>query len=226
MQSSLARLLEIGFWVVIIILLSLIIGLVRVIRPTSSTVVIEEPPPSGEGPVRFNPIEPPLPTPLPAVDAPPVEIESYEAMFQEIAAEYELDWRLLAELAYQESRMNPVAVGSSNDMGLMQIIPATWNEWAPQVGVSDPFDPPSNARVAAAYLAYLREFSQAYGYPEEHWMIVGYNWGPNNLYRLFTSQGDWNHVPEPQRQYTIAILQAAANREDRWQNLDFSNKKD
>jgi soluble lytic murein transglycosylase-like protein len=141
----------------------------------------------------------------------------YEAMFQEIAPQYGLDWHLLAELAYQESRMNPQALGQSHDMGLMQIIPSTWDEWAPRVGVSDPFDPYSNTLVAAAYLAYIRDYTAAKGYPEERWMLVGYNWGPDNLRRLFEDKGDFDDVPEKQRHYALAILQAHTDELARWQ---------
>jgi soluble lytic murein transglycosylase-like protein len=149
---------------------------------------------------------------------PRVEAEiDYEAMFREIAPQYGLDWRLLAELAYQESRMNPQALGQSHDMGLMQIIPSTWAEWAPRVGVSDPFDPYSNTLVAAAYLAYIRNYTAAKGHPEEYWMLVGYNWGPNNLRLLFEANGDFDDVPEKQRRYALTILQAHTDELARWQ---------
>jgi membrane-bound lytic murein transglycosylase F len=138
-------------------------------------------------------------------------------MFREIAPQYGLDWRLLAELAYQESRMNPQALGQSHDMGLMQIIPSTWAEWAPRVGVSDPFDPYSNTLVAAAYLAYIRNYTAAKGHPEEYWMLVGYNWGPNNLRLLFEANGDFDDVPEKQRRYALTILQAHTDELARWQ---------
>lgn len=136
---------------------------------------------------------------------------TYEAMFREIAPRYGLDWRLLAGLAYQESRLNPWAIGRDNDMGLMQILPSTWNEWAPQVGVTDPFDPYSNVSVAAAYLAYLREYCQARGYPETQWMLIGYNWGPDNLRQLFERNGRWAQVPDKQRRYVLNILQVSGS---------------
>jgi soluble lytic murein transglycosylase-like protein len=141
---------------------------------------------------------------------------SYEEMFQEVALMYGLDWHLLAELAYQESRMNALALGKDNDMGLMQIIPSTWEEWAPQVGVSDPFDPYSNVLVGAAYLAYVRDYCQAKGRPEIYWMVVGYNWGPDNLRQLFEQNGDWAQVPPRQRRYALEILQAVSDNSARW----------
>ena len=140
---------------------------------------------------------------------------SYEEIFKEIAPQYGLDWRLLAEIAYQESRMDRFALGKDNDMGLMQIIPSTWSEWAPKVGVSDPYDPYSNVLVAAAYLAYIRDYARSRGYTEEYWMLVGYNWGPNNLSELF----DYKQVQIPDRQdrYATDILRAVSAGSARWQ---------
>jgi soluble lytic murein transglycosylase-like protein len=160
-----------------------------------------------------------LPTSIPPAPA----TRTYEAMFQEIARQHNLDWRLLAELAYQESRMNPWAIGRDNDMGLMQVIPSTWEVWAPKVGVSDPFDPDSNARVGAAFLAYVRDYCRAYGYTDPQWMLVGYNWGPDNLRRLFLQQGGWAQVPVKQRRYALEILEATYSRSDRWRENSSPN---
>lgn len=151
-----------------------------------------------------------LPLTLRSVNGADYASMTYEEMFREIALQYKLDWRLLAGLAYQESRLNPWAIGRDNDLGLMQILPSTWNEWAPQVGVTDPFDPYSNVLVAAAYLAYLREYCQTRGYPETQWMLIGYNWGPANLRQLFERNGRWAQVPEKQRRYAVNILQTAS----------------
>lgn len=155
----------------------------------------------------------PAPTALPAV----TPALTYEEIFQKVALQYNLDWRVLAEVAYRESRLNPLAVGRNNDMGLMQIIPATWNEWAPKVGVSDPFDPYSNVQVAGAYLAYLRGYCQARGFYETRWMLVGYNWGPKNIQELFESRGGWDQVPEKQRQYALVIMEAASRPTLHWE---------
>jgi len=161
-------------------------------------------------------VQPEQPAALPNLEAANLP-QTYEAMFRTAAAQFGLDWRLLAELAYQESRMNPQAIGRSLDQGLMQIIPATWNKWAPQVGASNPFDPYSSVQVAAAYLAHIRDISQALGHPEPYWMLIGYNWGPDNLRRLFENNGGWGQVPEKQRRYALDILQAVAGAQDRWQ---------
>ena len=82
---------------------------------------------------------------------------AFEEIFQDVAGKHKLDWHLMVEQCFRESRFDPLAVGADNDMGLMQIVPATWDDWAPKVGVYDPFDPDSNIAVAGAYLAWLRE---------------------------------------------------------------------
>lgn len=137
-----------------------------------------------------------------------------EKIFQEIALQYELNWQLLAEVAYQESRMNPLAIGKDNELGLMQILPSTWNEWSPQIGVSDPFDRYSNVLVGAAYLAYVRDYARSRGYYDEYWMLVGYNWGPNNLDQFFDQTK--TEIPKQQHQYATDILQAVSTGKSRW----------
>jgi hypothetical protein len=145
---------------------------------------------------------------------------TFEEMFQEIASQYELDWQLLARLAYRESGLDPLAVRKKDkDTGLMQIIPSTWAEWAPKVGVSDPFDPYSNVLVGAAYLAFLREYFGEMGYPEDHWILVAYNWGPHNLHQFLERGGRWAEVPEKQRRYALDILQSASDTPPGWEEI-------
>ena len=106
---------------------------------------------------------------------------TYAQMFQEIALRYDLDWRMLAAQAYVESRFDTLALGSNGDLGLMQVLPRTWKEWAPAVDVNDPFDAYSNVLVAGVYLDYLRSYLGAGGVAEVRWMLVAYNWGPDKL---------------------------------------------
>lgn len=137
---------------------------------------------------------------------------TYAEMFQKIASAYGLRWELLAEQAYRESRMDPSAVGAANDMGLMQIVPATWQEWASKVGVRDPFDPYDNLKVAAAYLAFLRDHFAELGYREYYWTLVAYNWGPGNLERHLRQGLQWNDIPEACRKYALDIIFGAEAR--------------
>ena len=136
------------------------------------------------------------------------DVMSYEAMFKEVAQDYDLDWCMLAEQAYRESRLDPSSLGGKREIGLMQIMPATWDEWAPKVGVTDPWDPYSNVLVAAAYLDYLKGYCSDIGYPGDECMLVAYNWGPHNLHELADNGEDWGQVPAKVRHYAYGILQA------------------
>jgi len=142
----------------------------------------------------------------------------YRDMFQEIARKYDFDWRVLEALAYHESSLNYRAVSSTDDMGLMQISPPTWEEWAAKVGVDDPFDPYSNILVGAAYLDFVRKLCTDRGHSEPHCMLVAYTWGPNRLDRFFKNGGTWVEVPAARRRYANRIVEMASTRED---NADF-----
>ena len=132
----------------------------------------------------------------------------YEAIFQEVATRYNLDWRILAATAQVESHLNPYALGNDGDMGLMQIIPKTWQEWAVKANadVNKPYDPYNNVQVGAAYLAYLQGYCQARGYTDIRWALVAYNWGPQNISRLAAKQGTWDDVPAKQQLYAMRII--------------------
>ncbi len=86
-----------------------------------------------------------------------------------------VDSRLLVAMAWRESGMDPFVIGNDGELGLLQIMPATWEEWA---SVGDQWDVPyDNANVAARYLRslWLRtgESSAA--------AVVAYNWGITRL---------------------------------------------
>jgi hypothetical protein len=134
---------------------------------------------------------------------------TYRALFQEVGAAYGIDWRLLAAIAYRESRLDANAVGRDGDMGLMQILPGTWNEFAPSSIAVDPFEPRHNVEVAATYLLYLQDYLNGLGHGEIYWVLAAYNWGPENVRRLIANGGSWDQVPDRPRRYVADILQSA-----------------
>lgn len=134
---------------------------------------------------------------------------TYAQMFQEIALQYDLDWRMLAAQAYEESGFDPLALGDDGDMGLMQVMPPTWREWAPKVGVSDPFDAYSNTMVAAAYLDHVRGLMGQQGKPQAQWMLVAYNWGPDKLGDFIAGGGVWDDLPAERARYAMDIMSIA-----------------
>jgi soluble lytic murein transglycosylase-like protein len=134
---------------------------------------------------------------------------TYAQMFQEIALQYDLDWRLLAAQAYQESGFDPLALGNDGDMGLMQVLPSTWREWAPKVGAQDPFDAYNNTLVAAAYLDHVRGLMGQRGKPQAQWMLVAYNWGPDKLGTFLDEGRVWDDLPPERARYATDIMSIA-----------------
>lgn len=147
-------------------------------------------------------------SPQPA-NAPAGSPQTYQEMFREIALRYDLNWRVLAAQAYIESSFDPLALGNSGDLGLMQILPSTWREWAPTVNASDPFDSYSNTLVAAVYLDYLRQQLGKKGYPQIEWMLVAYNWGIDKVLDHLAAGQGWDDLPAQRRQYALDILRVA-----------------
>lgn len=151
----------------------------------------------------------PVTEPAPAPERPEEQVITYGDLFRSVGEQAGMDWRLLAALAYRESRMDPVALGQDGDMGLMQILPATWDEFAPKVAATSPFDPMENAQVAGVYLAYLQDFLLGLGTNDLRWVLVAYNWGPERVRGLLARGGKWEDVPAPQQRYVADILYAA-----------------
>ncbi len=179
--------------------------------PTATAVPSETPTTAPTAPsVPSTPLSDELP------NVPSISDLTYQAMFQHVGAQYNMNWRLLASIAYSESSLNPTAVGKDGEQGLMQILPSTWDEFAPRVGVSDPFDPVSNVQVGTAYLAYLRERLIKKGYPEEYWALVAYNWGPNNLARLLQADGNWGGIPIIRQDYAYKIIEQITESNNEW----------
>ncbi len=134
---------------------------------------------------------------------------TYGQMFHEVANRYDLSWRLLAAQGYVESSFDSTAVGPKGSMGLMQVHPDTWDEWAPFVDVEDPFDTYSNVLVAAVYLDYLRVTLGQVGYPQTEWMLAAYNWGPDKVLNVLNNGGDWTDLPQEVQEYASDVLQIA-----------------
>lgn len=132
---------------------------------------------------------------------------TYADLFRSVGEQTGIDWRLLAALAYRESRMDPLALGRDGDMGLMQILPATWDEFAP--APANPFDPRENVQVSASYLVYLQDYLRQWQTNDLRWLLAAYNWGPDNVRRLLARGGRWEDVPSLQQRYVNDILRAA-----------------
>lgn len=89
-------------------------------------------------------------------------------------------------------------------MGLMQLMPETYNDMRVQNGLGkNPYDPHDNIMAGTAYLKFLRA---RYGYPQ---MFAAYNDGPGNLEERLMGRG---MLPLETQNYMVNITNAMAGR--------------
>lgn len=102
-------------------------------------------------------------------------VTSYAAFIDEAAQRFELPASWISAVLRAESGGDPRAVSHAGAMGLMQIMPATWDELRVHHGLgADPFDPRDNILAGAAY---LRQLHNRYGSIRA--MLAAYNAGPS-----------------------------------------------
>lgn len=86
-------------------------------------------------------------------------ISPYDDIFRRVGQETGIDWRLLAALAYSESRFDPAVRSPFGAVGLMQVLPSTAQQvkgirWPKDVDRAL-LDPEFNIRLGAKYLRWL-----------------------------------------------------------------------
>jgi len=106
----------------------------------------------------------------PALPCDPLAPAEVDAMVGQAAEREGLSPDLLRNVMKQESAFRPCAVSPKGAMGLMQLMPAT----AEQFGVDDPFDPSSNLDAGARF---LKELVSRYG-GDISKALGAYNAGP------------------------------------------------
>ena len=135
---------------------------------------------------------------------------AYEDIFRRVAQKYSLDWRLMVEQCFRESRFDPLAVGAASDMGLMQIVPSDVGRMGRQGRRVRSFRSREQHRCGRR-LSGLDSRSIGEGWavrsPTGCWLA--YNWGIGNVLKLLQSGGGWKDVPEQRRDYAIGIILAA-----------------
>jgi soluble lytic murein transglycosylase-like protein len=95
---------------------------------------------------------------------------AYDELIREHAAHYDVNPGLVRAVVQVESNFNPSARSPKGAMGLMQLMPAT----AQQFGVANPFDPSENIRGGTAY---LRQLLDRYA-NDKRLALAAYNAGP------------------------------------------------
>jgi len=121
-------------------------------------------------------------------------------IFQEVATVYELDWRLLAAMGYQESHWDPEATSVTGVRGIMMLTQRT----ATQLGVNDRLDPEQSIEGGARYFLRMHKRIPArIAEPDRTWMaLAAYNMG-------------WGHLEDAR-----VLTQKQGGNPDRWQDVD------
>jgi len=117
------------------------------------------------------------------------EVSRYRPFFSRYADEVELDWRLIAAVAFQESGFDPYARSAAGAVGLMQVLPAT----AAELGISDLSTPEAQIAAGARYLASMVDRFKDEGVTPAQALnlaLASYNAGPRRVAELreFTDQ--------------------------------------
>ncbi|RDH84537.1 MAG: membrane-bound lytic murein transglycosylase MltF [endosymbiont of Galathealinum brachiosum] len=102
-------------------------------------------------------------------------LSKYLDMYHESADKYNLDWKLLAAMGYQESHWNPKAVSPTGVRGIMMLTQHT----AGLLGVKNRLDPKSSIFGGAKYLDQIRRrFPDELKEPDRTWYaMAAYNVG-------------------------------------------------
>lgn len=110
------------------------------------------------------------------------QISLWDNYFKKYAAEYNIDWRLIAAISFHESTFKPDVKSWAGAMGLMGIMPAT----ALSMGVNntDLYDPETNVMIGTRYLkSLLNTFSTIEDETERMKMaLASYNGGIGHIF--------------------------------------------
>lgn len=102
-------------------------------------------------------------------------LPAFESLFRKYAKQYDLDWRLLVALGYQESLLNPDAKSPTGVRGLMMLTQKTSKE----MGIKNRLDPESSIKGGAKYFAKtLKKIPGQITEPDRTWLaLAAYNVG-------------------------------------------------
>ena len=109
--------------------------------------------------------------------------EPYARFIAEAALRFGIPERWIRVVLHAESHGDVRAISSKGAVGLMQLMPATWNEMRTRYELGpDPYDPRGNIMAGAAYLRMMHDQFGAPGF------LAAYNAGPAR-YREHLSSG-------------------------------------
>jgi len=116
------------------------------------------------------------------------------------------DWRWWKAQAITESNLEPLAKSHCGAMGMMQIMPSTWDDLAKTIDISNPWDARDNIRAGVFYMKKLWHYWQARKIKEFRETLrfaqASYNAGMGNIRKAWklTDSNLWAdvafHLPE------------------------------
>ena len=116
------------------------------------------------------------------------DLPEWQPLLETVAEEYQMNWRLLAAMAYQESHWDPSARSHTGVRGMMMLTRVTANE----LGVEDRTDPRQSLRGGARFFKdLLRRLPSDIEYPDRTFLaLAAYNIGMGHLEdaRIMTQQ--------------------------------------
>lgn len=127
---------------------------------------------------------------------PTFRISAYDSIFRTYADTIGWDWKMLAAVAYVESKFDTAAVSAVGARGLMQMMPQT----ARAMGIPEGKEsaPEESVRAAVDYFAYLSHLFRRVPEPERiHFVLASYNAGFGHIQdamRLAEKYGKNRHV--------------------------------
>ncbi len=106
-------------------------------------------------------------------------LPKYEALFRENASIFNMDWRLLAAIGYQESHWRPNAVSPTGVRGLMMLTRNTAN----YIGINNRLDAEESIQGGAKYFRMVHErIPDRIAEPDRTWFaLASYNVGFGHL---------------------------------------------
>ena len=130
-------------------------------------------------------------------------ISPYDSLFR-LYADSVCDWKMLAAIAYVESKFDTAARSYRGAQGLMQIMPATYRHTLAKLGVPDTMAQNVELDVMVA-VRYLDELSDMFGFINEkeriNYILGSYNGGQSHIFdamRIARKRGinryNWNSI--------------------------------
>ena len=112
----------------------------------------------------------------------PGRVSSFDHLFKKEATRLGWDWRLLAAVAYKESKFNPDVVSWAGACGLMQLMPST--ALSLNLPAEEIFVPEKNVAAAVSYFMSLEKLFTSIKDSNERikFVLASYNAGPGHIF--------------------------------------------